>query len=220
MIKIIIIVAGGKGERMQSKVPKQFLHIHGRPTLMHTLEVFKAYDTHLKLVLVLPTNQLTEWELLCKKHAFTIEHQIVKGGETRFHSVKNGLLTVREPSLIAVHDGVRPFVSTDTIARCFDAAEIFGTAIPVINVMDSVRQIKDHESISVNRNDYKLVQTPQVFLSQILIDAYEQDFSESFTDDASVVESMGTKIHLVDGNRENFKITTEFDLKMAEALFC
>ncbi len=218
VIKVAMIVAGGKGERMNADIPKQFLEIHGKPILMHTLEVFRRYDAGIEIILVLPSVQIEFWKKLCKKHAFDIPHQIVAGGETRFHSVKNGLEVIHSQSLIGVHDGVRPLVSINTIKHCFDEAEKSGAAIPVIDLVESIRQITETGSQSVDRSAYKLVQTPQVFESELLKKAYEQEFSSLFTDDASVVETMGVKIQLVEGNRENIKITTEFDLKIAESL--
>jgi len=217
--KIAIIVAGGKGMRMQADIPKQFIEIHGKPILMHTLEAFYKYDDCIQLILVLPTTQQKFWKELCIKHAFNIPHQIVSGGETRFQSVLNGVDLIKIPALVAVHDGVRPFVSVETIKRCFDEAGIHGTAIPVIDLVDSIRQITDTGSQSVDRMNYKLVQTPQVFDSEILKKAYKQDFSPLFTDDASVVEALGMKITLVEGNRENIKITTAFDLVLAKTIF-
>ena len=216
--KTVIIVAGGKGERMQADIPKQFLEIKGKPILMHTLEVFQRYDASMKLVLVLPAVQVAFWSELCKKHSFSLPHQVVIGGQTRFQSVKNGLEAVAGTALVAVHDGVRPLVSVETIARCFDAAEKYDAVIPVVDSVDSIRQITGDGSQSVDRSAYKLVQTPQVFDAELLKKAYEQDFSPLFTDDASVVEALGVKIHLVEGNRENIKITTEFDLRIAESL--
>jgi len=216
--KVVIIVAGGKGERMKAVVPKQFLEIKGRPILMHTLEVFRNFDPEIQIVLVLPADQIDVWKSLCKKHAFTLTHTIECGGSTRFHSVKNGLTAVSIPSLVAVHDGVRPLVSVETISACFDAASEYGTAVPVIDAIDSIRKITENGSVSVNRSEYKFVQTPQVFDGELLIKAYRQEFSENFTDDASVVEAMGAKMHLVTGNRENIKITTEMDLILANQL--
>lgn len=216
--KVVIILAGGKGERMKAVVPKQFLEIKGRPILMHTLEVFRNFDPEIQIVLVLPADQIDVWKSLCKKHAFTLTHTIECGGSTRFHSVKNGLTAVSIPSLVAVHDGVRPLVSVETISACFDAASEYGTAVPVIDAIDSIRKVTDNGSVSVNRSEYKFVQTPQVFDGELLIKAYRQEFSENFTDDASVVEAMGAKMHLVTGNRENIKITTEMDLILANQL--
>ncbi|MDR3653998.1 MAG: 2-C-methyl-D-erythritol 4-phosphate cytidylyltransferase [Paludibacter sp.] len=216
--KIAIIVAGGKGERMNADIPKQFLEIDGKPVLMYSLEVFHRYNADIQIILVLPEVQIEFWNELCKKHNFVLPHQIVAGGTTRFQSVKNGLKAVTIPSLVAIHDGVRPLVSVETIARCFDEAERHNAAIPVVDLVDSIRQITENGSQSVDRNAFKLVQTPQVFDSEILKRAYEQDFLALFTDDASVVEAIGETIHLVEGNRENIKITTEFDLRIAETL--
>ncbi len=218
MIKTAIIVAGGKGERMQTNVPKQFLEIKGKPILMRTLEAFWNYDNKMQLVLVLPSVQIDSWKELCKKYAFNIEHSIVEGGATRFHSVKNGLTVIADQSLVAVHDGVRPLVSNDTIARCFDFAEELQAVIPVVDLVDSIRETDENGNRAMDRSKYKLVQTPQVFHGTVLKKAYDQEFSSFFTDDASVVEMAGVKVHLVEGNRENIKITTEIDLKIAEAL--
>ena len=216
--KISIIVAGGKGERMNADIPKQFLEIQGRPILMHTLDVFNRFDAAMQLILVLPSVQIDLWKELCVKHNFTLNHEIVAGGQSRFNSVKNGLEVVKTPALVAVHDGVRPLVSIETIARCFESAEKFDAAIPVVDLVDSIRQVTENGSQSVDRNAFKLVQTPQVFDAELLLKAYEQEYTPLFTDDASVVEALGTKIHLVEGNRGNIKITTEFDLKMAESI--
>lgn len=216
--KIAIIVAGGKGERMNADIPKQFLEIKGRPILMHTLEAFYCFDSNMKLILVLPAVQIEFWKNLCLKHNFTLTHQIVAGGNARFYSVKNGLEAIEVPSLVAVHDGVRPFVSMETIQRCFDAAAEFDAAIPVVDLVDSIRQLTENGSVSVDRSSYKLVQTPQVFDAEVLKKAYEQEYSALFTDDASVVEALGKHVQLVEGNRENIKITTELDLKIAETL--
>ena len=216
--KSAIIVAGGKGMRMQSDIPKQFIELQGKPILMYTLEAFYRYDTSIQLILVLPSIQITLWKELCKKHAFNLPHQIVSGGQTRYHSVQNGLELIQASGLVAVHDGVRPFVSTETIERCFDEAEKHGAAIPVIDLVDSIRQLTETGSQSVDRAIYKFVQTPQVFDSEMLINAYKQEFSTRFTDDASVVEASGKEIKLVEGNRENIKITTGFDLILAEVL--
>jgi len=203
---------------MNANIPKQFLEIQGKPILMHTLEAFYRFDVTIQLILVLPSVQIEFWDGLCKKHAFTLPHQIIEGGNARFYSVKNGLDIITKPSLVAVHDGVRPLVSLETIAHCFEAAEKFDAAIPVVDLVDSIRHITKTGSQSVDRNLYKLVQTPQVFDSKLLKEAYEQDFSPLFTDDASVIEALGKPIHLVEGNRENIKITTEFDLRIAETL--
>jgi len=215
--KIVIIVAGGKGERMQTEIPKQFLEIKGKPILMHTINQFRIYNSDIQLIIVLPVTQIEFWKDLCEKHNFKVPHEIIVGGSTRFESVKNGLKAVKIPSIIAVHDGVRPLVSVYTIARCFDEAEKNDAAIPVIELVDSIRQVTKSGNQSVDRNNFKLVQTPQIFDGELLKNAYQQEYSTFFTDDASVVESLGVTIKLVEGNRMNIKITNEFDLKLAEA---
>lgn len=204
--------------RMGSELPKQFLPIGGKPVLMHTLEAFHRFDSAIDLILVLPEEQQGYWKQLCEKHRFTIRHLIVNGGETRFHSVKNGLALVSGGGLVGVHDGVRPFVSQEVIRRCYDRAATEKAVIPVVDVVETVRQVTESGSRTVNRDDYKLVQTPQVFDADLLRRAYAQDFKPFFTDDASVVEAMGVPVYLVEGNRENIKITTPFDLKIATAL--
>lgn len=218
MKRTALIVAGGKGLRMGGDLPKQFLPIGGKPVLMHTLEAFHRFDSAIELILVLPEEQQPYWKQLCDKHRFTIRHLIAAGGETRFHSVKNGLALVAEPEIVAVHDGVRPFVSQEVIRRCYDRAVTKKAVIPVVDVVETVRRITGSGSCTVNRDDYKLVQTPQVFDAELLKQAYAQDFMPSFTDDASVVEALGVPVCLVEGNRENIKITTPFDLKVAAAL--
>ena len=218
MKKYVIIVAGGKGLRMGSDLPKQFLPVGGKPVLMHTLEVFRKYDAAIQLILVLPREQQDFWKQLCREHDFDVEHRVADGGETRLHSVKNGLALVQAPGLVGVHDGVRPFVSVEVIRRCYDLAEQHKAVIPVVDVVETLRHLTEVGSETVSRNDYKLVQTPQVFDVELLKQAYEQEFTPFFTDDASVVEAMGVPVHLAAGNRENIKITTPFDLKVGSAL--
>ena len=217
MTYTVLIVAGGKGLRMGSDLPKQFLPIGGKPVLMHTIEAFHCFDRTMKIILVLPKEQQTYWQELCAKHSFVIEHTVVDGGETRFHSVKNGLACVNS-GLVGVHDGVRPFVSPEVIKRCYELAAIKKAVIPVIDVVETVRHITETGSETVSRNDYKLVQTPQVFDAELLKQAYAQEYTPFFTDDASVVEAMGVSVCLAEGNRENIKITTPFDLKISSAL--
>ena len=217
MTYTVLIVAGGKGLRMGSDLPKQFLPIGGKPVLMHTIEAFHHFDRTMKIILVLPQEQQTYWQELCAKHSFVIEHTVVDGGETRFHSVKNGLACVNS-GLVGVHDGVRPFVSPEVIKRCYELAAIKKAVIPVIDVVETVRHITETGSETVSRNDYKLVQTPQVVDAELLKQAYAQEYTPFFTDDASVVEAMGIPVCLVEGNRENIKITTPFDLKISSAL--
>lgn len=218
MKKHIIIVAGGKGLRMGGDIPKQFLPVGGKPVLMRTLEAFHAYDASMQLILVLPVSQQAYWKQLCAEYQFDLAHEIADGGETRFHSVKNGLALVKEDGLVGVHDGVRPFVSQEVIARCYEEAVSLKAVIPVIGVVETVRHLTGEGSETVPRDQYKLVQTPQVFEVALLRRAYEQVYTEQFTDDASVVEALGEKVYLVEGNRENIKLTTPFDLKLAEWL--
>ena len=213
-----LIVAGGKGLRMGSELPKQFLPIGGKPVLMRTLEAFYAYDAEMKIILVLPHSQQAYWAGLCREYAFSVPHVVADGGETRFHSVKNGLALVEGPGLVGVHDGVRPFVSREVIAGCYRLAAEKKAVIPVVDIVETVRHVEGDASVTVPRNDYKLVQTPQVFDAVLLKQAYEQPYTPGFTDDASVVEALGVPVTLTAGNRENIKITTPFDLKIASAL--
>lgn len=221
MTSYAIIVAGGKGLRMGAELPKQFLPIGGRPVLMHTLEAFARAIPSLQLVLVLPAEQQDFWKDLCRQHRFTLPHAIVPGGQTRFHSVLNGLHSIDagEEAIVGVHDGVRPFASADVIRRCYEAARQQGAVVPVVPVVETLRQLSDDESTTVDRTRFRLVQTPQTFRLSLLRRAYEQPYRESFTDDASVVEAYGQAVTLVEGNRENIKLTTPFDLTVAEALF-
>lgn len=218
MVQYALIVAGGKGLRMGGELPKQFLLIGGKPVLMRTLEAFYDYNPEIHIILVLPHSQQSYWTELCAEHSFSLPHTVADGGETRFHSVKNGLAYVTTPGLVGVHDGVRPFVSREVIARCYELAAEKKAVIPVIDVVETVRHLKGEESVTVSRDEYKLVQTPQVFDADLLKQAYEQPYTSFFTDDASVVEAMGVSVYLAAGNRENIKITTPFDLKIAAAL--
>lgn len=213
-----LIVAGGKGLRMGSELPKQFLPIGGEPVLMRTIEAFYAYNSEIQIILVLPCSQQPYWADLCREHHFSIPHRVADGGETRFHSVKNGLAFVKTSGLVGVHDGVRPFVAGEVIARCYTLAAEKKAVVPVIDVVETVRHLEGGESVTVNRDEYKLVQTPQVFDADLLKKAYEQPYTADFTDDASVVEALGSPVFLTAGNRENIKITTPFDLKIATAL--
>ncbi len=213
----IIIVAGGKGLRMGGDVPKQFLPVGGIPVLMRTLMRFNEYSPALQIILVLPRSQQDYWRDLCRQHQFRIPYLLADGGKTRFHSVKNGLDLIPdgEQGVVGVHDGVRPFVSVDVIRRCFQKASECGAAIPVIPVVETLRHLASRKNVL--RSDYCLVQTPQVFHISLLKAAFQQPYSDSFTDDASVVESFGHPVETVEGNRENIKITTPFDLRVATA---
>jgi 2-C-methyl-D-erythritol 4-phosphate cytidylyltransferase len=214
--KSVIIVAGGNGSRMKSDRPKQFIELLGKPVLMYTLEAFNRFDSNMEVIVVLPAEQIAYWEQLCLNYDFPLRHRVVAGGETRFQSVKNGLSALSSCDLVAIHDGVRPLVSQTTIENCFSLAEKQGTAIPVLPVVESLREGSMEESVPVNRSLYYSVQTPQIFSTSTLLKAYEQPYDHLFTDDASVVERAGFNVSLVEGNRENIKITHPVDLKIAE----
>lgn len=217
----IIIVAGGKGLRMGSDVPKQFLPVKGMPVLMRTISRFHECNPSMQIILVLPHHQQQYWHDLCSQYAFGIAHTVVDGGDTRFASSRNGLDAIPDDATgtVGIHDGVRPFVAAEVISRCYDAARAHGAAIPVMPVTDTLRRIDSATTgHNVLRTNYRIVQTPQVFDIALLKRAFTQPFREEFTDDASVVEAMGCSVEMVEGNRENIKITTPFDLKIAETL--
>lgn len=210
----IVIVAGGKGLRMGKDIPKQFLVLKNLPILMHTIQNFFEWDPTAEIILVLPIDQHEYWKNLCEQYNFSIPITITSGGETRFHSVKNGLNEC-SGDIIAIHDGVRPLVSHQTISTCFSTAEEKGNAIPSIPVNDSLRIEKEGGNEMVDRSIFHRIQTPQVFQSSMIKLAFEQEFSEEFTDDASVIEIAGHAVHLVQGNEENIKITRQVDLIIA-----
>jgi 2-C-methyl-D-erythritol 4-phosphate cytidylyltransferase len=216
MRRTVIIVAGGTGKRMGGETPKQFLDLGGRPMIFHSIEAFYHYYKKIEVIVGLQEEYQEYWKNLCSKHLFTIRHKISSGGDTRFHTVKNALPFVGENSVVAVHDAVRPLVSIETIERCFQTATTMGTAVPCIEIPDSVRKLENKKNYPVDRTDLRMIQTPQVFQSKILKEAYELKYKSEFTDDASVVEQAGHTINLVDGNRENIKITTQADYLMAE----
>jgi 2-C-methyl-D-erythritol 4-phosphate cytidylyltransferase len=207
---------------MGGDIPKQFLPIGGKPVLMRTIDRFREYDKEIRIILVLPKAQQNYWQELCQKFpSFNSEEiQIADGGQTRFHSVQNGLNLVPNDAqgVVGVHDGVRPFPSVEVIRNCYEAARTAKAVIPVIPVVETVRHIEGEGSVTVPRGDYRLVQTPQTFDIQLLKAANRQPYNDGFTDDASVVESFGHQITLVEGNRENIKITTPYDMKIAEVL--
>lgn len=215
--RFVVIVAGGAGKRMGTDVPKQFLEIDGRPVLIRTIERFYKFDHSIVIIVVIPKDQFGYWEELKSKHGFTLQHTVVEGGNTRFLSVKNGLKYVDDNSIVAIHDGVRPLVGLDVLQRCFDGAEKFGNAVPVMKSVESVRIFTDKGIIPADRQNIMMVQTPQVFKSAHIKEAYSQDYDKEFTDDATVLEETGMKIHFVDGNRQNIKITTPDDLIIAKA---
>lgn len=218
MKRYAILVGGGSGSRMQQDIPKQFLLLKGKPVLMHTLEAFYQSEPRPELIVVLNVDFHEYWEKLCQIHQFTIPHQLVKGGQERFFSVKNGLKAVKGKALVAIHDAVRPLVSQKLIEAAYTQAEQLGNAVVAIPSKDSVRQISEKGSKALRRDQIYLVQTPQVFTSEVLKKAYEQEFRSTFTDDASVVERLGNHIYLLSGESQNIKITYPEDLAWAETL--
>lgn len=218
MRKLTIIVAGGSGTRMGASVPKQFLPLGGRPVLMRTIEAFLAVPD-MRVVLVLPAAQAQTWRSLCRDHGFFADYDIANGGATRFESVRNGLALQKGEDLIGVHDGVRPLVTPQFIGRLFADAEAFGSAIPALPSVESVRILMpDGTSRSADRSKVLMVQTPQVFRSSLLLKAYGQPYTPLFTDDASVVEANGAHVHISEGLKGNIKLTTPADMLSAEAL--
>jgi 2-C-methyl-D-erythritol 4-phosphate cytidylyltransferase len=216
--KYAIIVGGGSGTRMNTAVPKQFMLLDGKPILMHSIAKFAEADPEIEIIVVLRQDQIDFWKQLCIGHNFPVPHSLAAGGETRFHSVKNGLELVTEQGIVGVHDSARPLVSIKTIQTAFKTTEMYGNAVPAIPITDSIRQIDSGLSIAVDRTKYCATQTPQCFLSDILKNAYGQEYKYTFTDDASIVEAFGEKIHLIDGNSDNIKVTTPKDLIIVESL--
>ena len=215
MQKVALIVAGGKGERMNADIPKQFLLLNGTPILMHTLKQFSHFE---EIVLVLPLTQFEYWQELCEKYNFRQQHALVEGGKTRFHSVKNGLDKIADNTTVAIHDGVRPLISTTLIDSLVAETKSGIGIIPIVPVKDSVRKVEGENSVHLDRSNLFKVQTPQCFLSADIQEAYTQDFSDTFTDDASVFEANGGKINTLLGEEKNLKITTEEDLNIASIL--
>jgi 2-C-methyl-D-erythritol 4-phosphate cytidylyltransferase len=219
MQEYVIIVAGGSGSRMKSDIPKQFLKVNGLPVLMHTINAFCSYSASIKIILVLPAVQFDYWKLLCQQHAFSTPYLLVAGGETRFHSVKNGLTSIvhNEEALVAVHDGVRPVISKEIILDSFQKAARFGTAVVSVPLKDSIRIVANSEkNTAMDRSAFRLIQTPQTFRIDWMRKAFNHPYSSLFTDCASVLESEGYPIHLTEGSYENIKITTPEDLRWAE----
>jgi len=217
--KAVIIVAGGTGTRMQLKTAKQFLPIAGRPVILHTLDAFREFDPDMQIIIVLFKDLFSDFQGLLKEYNYQLNFDLTAGGEERFHSVKYGLQKVNtEVELVAVHDAVRPLVSTKTIARTFEDAAKTGAAIPAVPVVDTIRELNENESTTLTRSKLRAVQTPQCFKVDLLKSAYNLEYNPVFTDDASVVEATGHEISIVEGNRTNIKITTREDLLIAEAL--
>jgi 2-C-methyl-D-erythritol 4-phosphate cytidylyltransferase len=216
MKTIALIVAGGSGTRMESNLPKQFLLLAEKPILMHTIEAFYNSGVN-QIILVLPQSQIEFWNQLCQTHQFTIQHQIVAGGATRFESVQNGLHHCNNNDLVAIHDGVRPFINKEIIINSFETAAQKGNAVAAVRLKDSIRKVELLGNKNVNRDNYYLIQTPQTFKAQLIKEAYAAQDHVNFTDDASVLESNGNAINLIAGDYKNIKITTPEDLLVGEA---
>ncbi|MEN8223960.1 MAG: 2-C-methyl-D-erythritol 4-phosphate cytidylyltransferase [Bacteroidota bacterium] len=217
--KYVIITAGGVGTRMGSSIPKQFMELHNMPVILHSMKAFLNYSDSVKLILVLADELIGDWESLCTKYNIAEMHQVVAGGDTRFQSVKNGLELLGDHGLVAIHDAARPLVSPSLIEQCFREAEIQGNAVPVVPLKDSIREVREGDNRPVDRGAFRLMQTPQVFKSTIIKKAYDQAYRPSFTDDATVAESIGVRINLLAGEEINIKITTREDMLIAESLF-
>jgi 2-C-methyl-D-erythritol 4-phosphate cytidylyltransferase len=217
MKKSIIITAGGIGKRMETELPKQFLLLGGKPVLIHTLERFYDYDPTAQLIITLPNEWMSYWEGLLLAYQIHIPHELVDGGQERFHSIQNALKLCTGDQ-IGIHDGVRPLVSKSTIERCFSGLHAAAAVVPVIRLKDSLREGNLTSSEYVDRSKYYLAHTPQCFEAQTLKQAYLQAYKPAFTDDASVVESTGIRPLLVMSNEENIKITNPIDLKILSAL--
>lgn len=215
--KFALIVAGGSGNRMENPIPKQFIEIEGKPILMYTFEAFAKFDSEIEFILVLPESQISFWQELCAKHKFKHKYKLAFGGNNRFQSVKNGLSLIDDEGIVFIHDGVRPLVSQQTIQNCYNTTTVQGNAIPVIPPSESIRYSFGNENKAVDRTKLFLVQTPQTFKLNEIKEAYQTAPHEKFTDDASVLENSGHSIHLVEGNRENIKITWPQDLFFAKA---
>jgi 2-C-methyl-D-erythritol 4-phosphate cytidylyltransferase len=215
MVKHAIIVAGGSGMRMQSTTPKQFIEIGGLPILMRTIKAFYEYSQEINIIMALPADLFSRWEELVEIHQFRIPLQLVKGGSSRFESVKNGLQEVEE-GIVAIHDGVRPFVTSKIIEQCYESAEKYGSGVAAVLPKDSLRRVT--ENVSLDRSQFRLMQTPQAFTSSTIKLAYASTNKKDFTDDAAVAENNGNKIYLVQGDYRNIKITTPEDVIVAQAL--
>lgn len=218
MQRSTIIVAGGSGKRMGGPIPKQFMLVKGKPLLCWTIEAFHAFDPAMPIIVVLPEAQIMIWKALCIGHGFLVEHQIVAGGDERFHSTRNGLAAVKGGGVVAVHDGVRPLVSKELIARCFATAQEHGAAIPVMPITSSVRMVEGDGSKAIDRSMLRSVQTPQCFRVELLRKAFDAPYDAVFTDEATLVERTGGSVHLVEGDENNLKVTTPVDLCMLELL--
>jgi len=218
LIEYALLVAGGKGTRIKSSLPKQFIELVGKPILLHTIEAFISYSDSIKIVLVLPEDDFPIWESICKKFNFSYPIVLQKGGETRFQSVKNGLGRIEGEGLVAIHDGVRPLISSDIIGASFRLAAAHQSAVAAVRLKESIRMTDQDNTKAMDRSKFRIIQTPQTFHLQLIKKAYEIKEDPNLTDDASVAEKAGHIISLFEGSYENIKITTSEDLVVAEAL--
>jgi 2-C-methyl-D-erythritol 4-phosphate cytidylyltransferase len=217
-LNAVIIVAGGIGQRMGGLIPKQFLMLNDLPVIFHSVKPFIEFDPKINVIVVLPNDHINTWITACNKYGFHVEHEIVVGGETRYQSVKNGLQFVNNADFTAIHDSVRPLINKEFVKCCFESAKQKGNAVPCVGINETVRKVDSLGNTQLDRSILRLIQTPQVFNTKTLNEAYKLPFSDKFTDDASVVEALGEKINLIDGLKQNVKITTDIDFKIAEYL--
>ena len=217
-MKYAVIVAGGVGTRMKSSVPKQFLLLNEKPILYHTIQAFQSAIADIKIILVLPEEYLSQQDYLHSLSDNINDIQVVSGGNTRFQSVKNGLNAIQTDGIVFIHDGVRPFISQSLLENCYQTALEKGNAVPCVLIKDSLRKVFSANNEYANREEFRAIQTPQTFQIAQIKNAFEQPYQTSFTDEASVLESMGVEINLIDGMDENIKITNPFDLKIAEII--
>jgi len=218
MKKYAVIVAGGKGVRMGAAVPKQFLPLHGRPMLYYSIQAFLTAYPDIQLILVLPANMLSYAQIVLTSFTTAIDLTIVAGGETRYHSVQNGLKAIEGSGIVFIHDGARPLISVPLIEACYEQALQHGSAIPVIPVAESIRRIAGEHSTPVDRDSLRVIQTPQTFQTDVIIPAFQQSWQAAFTDEATVLEAFGGSVNLIPGERANIKVTTPEDMLIAEAL--
>jgi 2-C-methyl-D-erythritol 4-phosphate cytidylyltransferase len=218
MKKVALIVAGGKGRRMNNDIPKQFLLLKNKPVLYYTLKAFLDAYENIEIILILPEEHIGKGQEIIDGYFDHSQFRLCAGGRTRFHSVQNGLALIDEESIIFVHDGVRCLLTSDLVKKCYEAVVEKGTAIPVVECTDSVRLITDSGNKMLNRSKLRLVQTPQAFHSKILLPAFKIEYKDTFTDEASVVEAFGISVNLIEGEVNNIKITTPGDLLLAGSL--
>jgi 2-C-methyl-D-erythritol 4-phosphate cytidylyltransferase len=218
MKKIALIVAGGNGTRMKNDIPKQFLFLKNKPILYYSIKVFLDTYDDIEIILVLPEEHIGKGQEIVDGYFDATKIIITAGGRTRFHSVKNGLALVKDEAIIFVHDGVRCLLTKDLIKKCYEAALELGNAIPAVDCSDSVRMLTSNGNKIIDRKKIKLIQTPQTFHSKILLPAYQIDYKDQFTDEATVVEAFGLKVNLIEGEKDNIKITTPEDLIFADLI--